>query len=65
MKAVKIEKTPFGATVTFDNGATQNFQFNPAKEEGFDAFWDWDGSLDVSPTLEAAIDDYVTYVTES
>lgn len=66
---MKIQKTTFGATVTFEETdalgeCTMNFQYNAGDDER-DPFWDYDGSGDTFETLESAIDDYVTYQTES
>lgn len=64
----QIEKTEFGATVAFADESipTMNFQFNTDNDDpDREPFWDYDGSRDTFQTLEEAIDDYVTYVTES
>ena len=64
MTATMMKIAPFGATVTFDDGSTMNFELWAATADRA-AYWDYDGSRDTFNTLEDAIDDYVTYVTES
>jgi hypothetical protein len=59
MTKTKIEKTKYGAKVTFSDGSSMDFQKNSNGQ------WDYDGSRDMFDDLESAIDDYVTYVTES
>ena len=63
----QIQKTDFGATVTFNDATipSMNFQFNTDNDPEHETFWDYKGSRDPFETLEDAIDDYVTYVTES
>ena len=63
----QIKKTDFGATVTFaeESIPAMNFQFNTDNDPDHENFWDYAGSRDTFETLEDAIDDYVTYVTES
>jgi len=64
----QVKKTDFGAIVYFsdDSIPSMEFQYNePGAFDEFESFWDYAGSRDTFETLEDAIDDYVTYVTES
>ena len=62
----QIIKKEFGATVIFaEDGHQMNFQFNSDDDPDHEDFWDYNGSRDTFESLEDAIDDYVTYVTES
>jgi hypothetical protein len=59
MTKANVQTTSFGATVTFSDGSKMNFQ---RSENGQ---WDYADSRDMFETLEDAIDDYITYLTES
>jgi hypothetical protein len=59
MTKANVQTTSFGATVTFSDGSTMNFQKN---ENGQ---WDYADSRDMFDDLESAIDDYITYLTEA
>ena len=63
-----IEKKPYGAQVTFtfgDGSSLQlGFQYNEPDDPEKETFWDYIYSMNTFETLEDAIDDYVTYITE-
>lgn len=65
----KIDKKPYGAQVTFtfrDGSNLQlGFQYNDPEDPDKEPFWDYVYSRETFESLDSAVDDYVTYLTET